>query len=129
MMLTTAERAISGALEAAEKIGVPVTAAVVDSGGHLVALKRMDGCPFPSSEIAVAKAWTAAAFSRSTKLLEDGLGGHAGFTASAANLFGGKFSARQGGLPLPDGGAIGISGGAPSQDEEIAQAGVDAVGA
>lgn len=129
MMLTTAEKAIAGALATAERIGVPVTAAVVDSGGHLVALKRMDGCPFPSSEIAAAKAWTAAAFSRSTKQLEDSLAGHAGFTASAAYLSAGKFSARQGGLPLPDGGAIGISGGAPAQDEEIAQAGVDAVSA
>lgn len=125
--LASAEKAIEGALGSARELGVTVTVAVVDDGGHLVALSRMDGCPFPGAEIATAKAWTAAAFSRSTKLLEDGLGGHAGFTASAATLFGGKFSARQGGLPLPGGGAIGVSGGAPQQDEDIAHAGVVAL--
>lgn len=127
-MLASAEKAIESAVAAAEELGVLVTVAVVDNGGHLVALKRMDGCPFPSAEVATAKAWTAAAYSRPTKIIEDIFGNHSGFTASASNLFAGKFSARQGGLPLPNGGAIGISGGAPEQDEQIAQAGVDAVG-
>lgn len=45
-----------------EKLGVPMSFAVVDAGGHLVALHRMDGADWITADIAYGKAYTAAAF-------------------------------------------------------------------
>jgi uncharacterized protein GlcG (DUF336 family) len=126
MKLDVASDLIALAQREAEKIGVAMTVAVVDSGGHLVALSRMDGASFLTVEIATGKAYTAAAFGTSSEDLEKRFEGRGQFTASIAIVTHGRFTLRMGGLPIViDGqviGAIGASGGTGEQDVEVATA-------
>ena len=62
MKLELASEIIARAQREAQKIGVAMSFAVVDLGGHLVALSRMDGASFLTAEIAAGKAYTAVAF-------------------------------------------------------------------
>lgn len=98
--------------------------AVVDSGGHLVALERMDGAGFATPEIAWGKAWTAAAFREPSGATAERLGGATAFTAAVSVATHGRFTPRQGALPLSDGGAVGASGGTSAQDEDVVRAGI-----
>lgn len=59
------------AVSAIKSRGVPGAVAIVDSGGHLIALERLDGTMYAASAIAMGKAATAVAFQRPTKDLED----------------------------------------------------------
>jgi glc operon protein GlcG len=120
-----ARQIILAAVAAAEKNRWAVTVAVVDDGGALLALERLDGAFPQSAEIAARKAWTAAAVRRPTKALEE-------MVASRPALLGFPGQVRvQGGLPIiVDGecvGAVGVSGVASHQDEEVARAGLDAL--
>jgi glc operon protein GlcG len=95
-----------------------------------VLLQRMDGTQYASTDIAHAKAVTAVRFKRPTKAFEDALSaGGAGLRVLALD----GAMPFQGGLPIiADGkivGAIGVSGGTPSQDGLIAAAGAAAVAA
>ncbi|HZA66467.1 MAG TPA: heme-binding protein, partial [Geminicoccaceae bacterium] len=97
--------------------------AVVDAGGHVVALERLDGTFAAGAEISIGKARTAALFRRPTSFFENVING--GRTAMAALPSLPDFTPLQGGVPIEvDGqviGAIGISGAASAkQDEEIA---------
>lgn len=100
-----------------------VTIAIVDDGGHLLSLERMDGCAPSGSLIAPAKARTAALGRRESRLFEEMI--NQGRTAflSAPNLDG----LLEGGIPLMwDGqvvGAVGVSGVKPEQDSEVARVG------
>jgi glc operon protein GlcG len=98
---------------------------IVDDGGNLIYLERMDETQLASIEIARGKAHTALAFKRPTKALEDAV---AGGRNSILSLPGGVLV--EGGIPLiADGkiiGAIGVSGGTSPQDGIVAKAGVDA---
>ena len=101
----------------------PVVISIVDSGGHLVALQRLDA-QTASIDISIGKATTAAAFRRPSKALEDGLAaGGAGLRILAVRAA----TALQGGVPIVvDGkiiGGIGVSGVLASQDEMVAMAG------
>lgn len=102
-----------------------VSIAVVDEGGYLLHLERMDGAPLPSPEIATMKARTAALTRYPTKQLEDITKERA-----ATLMFPGRLPV-QGGLPiLYEGdcvGAIGVSGVKSPEDEQIAQAGLAAL--
>ena len=103
-----------------------VVIAIVDDGGHLFYLERMDGVQTGSIEVAIRKAKTAAAFKRPTKLFEEAVA--EGRTVLVALPGGMPF---EGGVPISvDGqviGAVGISGVTAQQDGMIAQAGVDAL--
>ena len=102
-----------------------VTIAVVDDGGALLALQRMDGAFPQSAEIATRKAWTAAAVRLPTKVMEDMVKDR-----PALISFPGQVRV-QGGLPILVGGecvgAVGVSGAASPQDEQVARAGVEAL--
>lgn len=105
-----------------------VTIAIVDDGGHLLALQRLDGAPPISSYIAPEKARTAALGRRETKLYEDVINqGRVSFL-SAPVLQG----MLEGGVPvIVDGqviGAVGVSGVKSSEDAQIAKAGIAALG-
>lgn len=105
-----------------------VTIAVVDDGGHLLSLQRLDGAPPISSYIAPEKARTAALGRRETKLYEDVINqGRVSFL-SAPVLQG----MLEGGVPvIVDGqviGAVGVSGVKSSEDAQIAKAGIAALG-
>jgi uncharacterized protein GlcG (DUF336 family)/mannose-6-phosphate isomerase-like protein (cupin superfamily) len=125
-----ARRAIAAAVDAARARQAPGgVIAVVDDGGNLVALERIDGTFAAGSTISIGKARTAALFKRPTKAFEDTING--GRTAMAA-LPDSFFTPLQGGVPIVvDGqvvGAIGVSGAASKeQDEELAIAGAAAL--
>lgn len=105
-----------------------VTIAVVDDGGHLLGLTRLDGAAPISSHIAPAKANTAAVGRRETKVYEDMINGGRVSFLSAPNLAG----MLEGGVPIvKDGhciGAVGVSGVKSSEDAQIARAGMAAIG-
>jgi uncharacterized protein GlcG (DUF336 family)/mannose-6-phosphate isomerase-like protein (cupin superfamily) len=125
-----ARRAISAAVDAARVKQAPGgVIAVVDDGGNLVALERIDGTFAAGATISIGKARTAALFKKPTKAFEDTING--GRTAMAA-LPDSFFTPLQGGVPIViDGqivGAIGVSGAASKeQDEELAIAGASAL--
>jgi uncharacterized protein GlcG (DUF336 family) len=125
--LNTALRLIDAAKKKAQEIKVPMDIAVVDEGNNLVAFQRMDNAWLGSINIAMNKAYTARAFNMSTKEL-------APLCQPGQPLYGihasndGRLIIFAGGIPLKDGdtviGAIGVSGGAVEQDQEVAEAGV-----
>lgn len=104
-----------------------VSIAIVDSGGNLVMLHRLDNAQLSSVRIAAAKAKTAVEFRRPTKALEDAIaGGGAGLRVLTFGA-----SVAEGGVPIIVGGriigGIGVSGVASHQDAQVAQAGADAL--
>jgi glc operon protein GlcG len=103
-----------------------VSIAVVDEGGYLLLLERMDGATLPSPDIAAMKARTAALSRVPTKFLEDVTKERA-----ATLMFPGRLPV-QGGLPIVyEGdcvGAIGVSGVRSPEDEQIASAGLAVLG-
>ncbi|MDB5411142.1 MAG: hypothetical protein JWL84_6054 [Rhodospirillales bacterium] len=104
----------------------PVTIAIVDDGGNLLHLERMDGPPALSAEVATGKARTAALMRRPSKFWEDRVKERPGMLKFPQLL------PMQGGLPiLHQGecvGGIGVSGVQSHEDEQIAQAGIAALG-
>lgn len=123
LTLEQARRIAAAAQAEAVSHGWKVVIAILDDGGHLLYLERMDGTQKASSRIAEEKGRTAILFKRPTKLLEDAVNGG---RASVLSLPGAV--AVDGGLPLiKDGeflGAIGVSGVQSHQDGIIAAAGV-----
>jgi uncharacterized protein GlcG (DUF336 family) len=117
---------ITAASEAeAEKSGSTVVIAVVDDGGHILLLERLDDTQVASVEVGIGKARTAAIFRRPSKVFEDQVrdGRLAALTLPGATPL-------QGGVPIEfEGkviGAIGVSGNTPQEDEDIAKAGAAA---
>jgi len=129
--LSSARKITAAAEGRASDLGQPMQIAVVDGGGNIVSHSRMDGAWLGSAVIALDKAYTARAFDMPTKDL-------AGMSQSGGPLFGinstnsGRIIVFPGGIPLVEGGsvvgAIGVSGGTPDQDQEVAEAGAAAVG-
>ena len=118
-----AAKAIVAAAEAeASKRGSTVVIAIVDDGGHLLLLERLDNTQVASIEVAIGKARTAAIFRRPSKDFEDQIK-----DGRAASLVLPGATPLQGGIPiLVDGkvvGAIGVSGNTPQEDEDIAKVG------
>ena len=104
-----------------------VTIAIVDDGGHLLALQRLDGAAAISAHIAPAKAHTAALGRRESKVYEDVINqGRTSFLSAPAIA-----GMLEGGVPiLQDGqciGAVGVSGVKSSEDAQVARGGVAAL--
>src|ERR1700722_2073378 len=121
--LDRAEAVIRAALAEAKKRNWKMNVAVADSGGHLVAFKRMDGAMLASIQIAIHKARAGATFRRPTKIFEDGVQlMRLNYLLAFDDVI-----ASRGGIPLIEKGAIigaiGCSGGTDSQDEIVAKAG------
>jgi uncharacterized protein GlcG (DUF336 family) len=106
----------------------PVTIAIVDDGGHLLWLQRLDGAAPVSAHIAPAKAHTAAVGRRESRTYEEMINGGRVSFLSAPFLEG----MLEGGVPiLKDGvciGAVGVSGVKSNEDAQIARAGIGAIG-
>ena len=122
-------KAIAAAAEAeATRNGWAVTIAIVDDGGHLLWLQRLDGAAQVSAHIAPAKANTAALGRRESKIYEDIVNGGRVAFLSAPDLKG----LLEGGVPIvKDGqciGAVGVSGVKSAEDAQIARAGIAAIG-
>jgi glc operon protein GlcG len=103
----------------------PVAIAVVDDGGHLLGLLRLDNCAPIASDIAIGKARTSALGRRESKAYEDMV--NCGRTAFVTAPI---VTALEGGIPvIVDGqvvGAVGVSGMKPAEDTLIAKAGASA---
>jgi len=126
LTLAVAKQMAAAAAAEAQKNNWNVVIAIVDDGGHLVYLERLDETQIGSIEVALQKAKSAASFKRPTKVLEDVL---AGGRMAILTLPGAM--PIEGGVPIAlDGkvlGAIGVSGVTAQQDGQIAKAGVDAL--
>lgn len=109
----------------AQRRGAAVVIAVVDDGGNLLVLHRLDDTQVASVEVGIGKARTAAIFRRPSKVFEDQIRDG---RVAALGLPGA--TPLQGGIPIVnDGrvlGAIGVSGNAPQEDEDIAKVGAAA---
>ncbi len=125
-------------LEAAKKIAVAAEAearknnwnvviAVVDDGGHLVYLQRIDGTQTGSIDVAIGKARTSAAFKRPTKVFDELAKTRPSITSISPNAV-----LLEGGVPVMVGGqlvgAVGVSGVTSQQDAQVAEAGIAALG-
>ena len=122
LTLGMAKKLVAAAEAEAKKRGATVVIAVVDDGGQLILLERLDDTQVASVEVAIGKARTAAIFRRPSKVFEDQVknGRVAALALPGA-------TALQGGIPITvDGkviGAISASGNTPQEDEDIALAG------
>ena len=128
--LEAARALVEAAQQHALGLGVAVNIAVVDEGGLLKAFHRMDGNTNAASvEIAQRKAYSAAAFRTPTHQIAAGAADNPQRIASLTALP--NFTLLLGGYPVMDGeavvGGIGVSGGSPEQDMEIAEAALAAI--
>jgi uncharacterized protein GlcG (DUF336 family) len=125
--IDAAKKAMAAAEAEATRNSWGVAIAIVDSGGNLVMLHRLDNAQLSAARIAEAKARTAVEFRRPTKALEDAVAG--GGVGLRVLTFGA--SVAEGGVPIVAGGSIvggiGVSGVASHQDAQVAQAGAGAV--
>jgi len=123
-----AKKVMAGAETEAIKNKWNMVIAILDTGGHLVMLHRLDGTQLGSIEAAKDKAYSAVLYRRPTKVFQD-LVGQGGPNLRLLRLAGA--SPLEGGIPLVvDGkiiGAIGVSGAASEQDAQVAKAGADAL--
>jgi glc operon protein GlcG len=126
LTLDGARKIAAAAAAEAKKKNAKVVIAIVDEGGNLILLERLDDTQVASVDVGIGKAKTAAIFRRPSKVFEDQVrdGRIAALGLPGATPL-------QGGIPiLFDGkviGAIGVSGETPLEDEEIAIAGANAV--
>ena len=135
--LTTdgAKTMMTAAITKAEEFGIAVTVAIVDSGGHMLVLERMDGGRFHTVHSSTTKAVTAASNKRPTTTR--GAQGQDLDTLHAIGLSlaagPSRWTAMEGGFPIIVNGeclgGIGVSGGDWQQDEEISKAAVEAIDA
>ena len=130
-----AKEMMAAAIAKSEEIGIAATIAIVDAGGHMILLERMDGGRFHTVHSSTTKAVTSASNKRPTTTRGaqgqdlDTLHAIGLSLAAGAN----RWTAMEGGFPIFfEGeclGGIGVSGGDWEQDQDIARAAVDAVGA
>jgi glc operon protein GlcG len=104
-----------------------VSIAIVDDGGHLLWLQRLDGAAPISAQIAPAKARTAALGRRESKVYEDTInnGRTAFLSAPLEGMLEGGVQVVKGGHCV---GAVGVSGVKSSEDAQVARAGIAAIG-
>jgi uncharacterized protein GlcG (DUF336 family) len=134
LTLAQASEIVDSALAAGRRYGFqPLTVAVLDGGGHLVALKREDGSSLLRPEIAVAKAWGTLGMGFGGRELERRAKAVPAFFAVLAELAAGRMVPVPGGVLVRDAaggivGAVGISGDTSVNDEMCALAGIKAAG-
>lgn len=117
---------LQAARNEAQQQGWAVAIAVVDDGGHPLALERLDGCAPIGAYIATEKARSAAIGRRETKGYEDMVnGGRTAFVSAPL------ITSLEGGVPVLVGGqvvgAVGVSGVKAEQDAQVAKAGIAAL--
>jgi uncharacterized protein GlcG (DUF336 family) len=128
LTLEEAQTVIAGAHEHANQLGVRVAVAVVDEGGLLQALGRMDGAPPLSAQIAESKAVGAAVWHREGESLRELQQARPAFFAQVDRLVRMPVIPGPGSVLVRRGdavhGAVGVSGALPEQDRECAEAGL-----
>ena len=127
ILLEQAKQVIAAAEAESVRNGWGMAIAIVDSGGNLVMLQRLDNAQLSAARIAEAKARTAVEFRRPTRIFEDAIAG--GGIGLRVLTFG--VSGAEGGVPIVrDGriiGGIGVSGATSDQDGQVARVGADAL--
>jgi glc operon protein GlcG len=129
-----AKKMMAVAIERAQKQGIAIVVAIVDSGGHVLLLERMDGGRFHSVHSAVTKAVCAASNRRAT-----GPRGAQGQALDVQHALGlalaagpERFTAMEGGYPILVGGecigGIGVAGGTFEFDEQVARSAIESIG-
>lgn len=131
--LQQAKAIISGAFaRGAELKLAPLTVAVLDPGGHLVALERQDNSGILRPDIAIAKAWGVLGMGLPVRGLLDRAEAHPAFFAALTMLSGGRMVPVPGGVPVLAGqtriGSVGVTGDTSVNDEDCAIAGIRAIG-
>lgn len=111
----------------------PLTVAVLDAGGHLVALKREDNSSLLRPQIATGKAWGALGMGESTRSMGQRAQGNPSFFGALAALADGQILTSPGGIIVTDTdgtivGAVGASGDSGDNDEICILAGIEAAG-
>jgi uncharacterized protein GlcG (DUF336 family) len=134
--MLTLDEAISlctAARDSATDLGAPpMSFAVMDAGGHLLAFTRMDGAPWVSADIALGKAWTSAAYGVPSAMQKDKMAPMPNFATAIITMTHGRFTPQTGAVPIyREGvllGALGASGGTGEQDQDMCTRAVSANG-
>jgi uncharacterized protein GlcG (DUF336 family) len=133
LTLTQANKIVEAALAKAHELGLkPMTVAVLDAGGHLVAFNRQDRSSILRPQIAQAKAWGAVGMGLSGRALAERAASHGAFVNALGTISEGRIAPVPGGVLILDKddntlGSVGISGDLPDKDEACAIAGIEAV--
>ena len=129
--LDLARRLIDSAEEEARRQELRLSFAVVDAGGHVVAVGRMDGADWITPEVALGKAWTAAAFRAPSDAQGQKAKDLVAFAGAISAATHGRYTPQIGGLPIEiDGdaaGAMGASGATGQEDEAVVRAAIERV--
>ncbi|MBV9325703.1 MAG: heme-binding protein [Chloroflexi bacterium] len=130
--LKAAQRMTEAAITFAQENSLRLAIAVLDGGGNVVLVTRMDGCNFLSPEIARGKAFGSAAWKLPSAELNARFGANPAAAAGMVGISSSRVTPVQGALPIWDGmrflGAIGVSGARSDEDEAAARAGLLAAG-
>ena len=125
--LSDANRMVGAAIREAENLGINLSVAVCDAGGHLLAFNRMEGAIFISAIAAQGKAIGAAGVGRNSSAIS----GDSPVIQALISSQSGRIIPAQGAVPIMEGGvvvgAIGGSGGTAQQDEDCARVGLAAL--
>jgi glc operon protein GlcG len=131
LTLDLARRLIAAAEDEATRRELKLAFVVVDAGGHTVAAARMDGAAWISPEVALGKAWTAAAYGLPSAAQGDKAKDLIAFAGAISAATAGRYTPQIGGLPITiDGqaaGGMGASGATGEEDEAVVRAALAAV--
>jgi glc operon protein GlcG len=123
LTLELALRYIAAGEDEAARQELRLSLAVVDAAGHLVALHRMDGADWITPDVALGKAWTAAAYKSPSAAQGDKAKDLVAFAGAISAATGGRYTPQIGALPIVIGGevagAMGASGGTGAEDEAV----------
>jgi glc operon protein GlcG len=129
LTLDFARRCLEAAEEEASARDLKLSFAVVDAAGHLVAAARMDGADWITPEVALGKAWTAAAYKAPSAAQGEKAKNLVAFAGAISAATGGRYTPQIGGLPIErDGdvvGAMGASGALGEEDEAVVRAALE----
>lgn len=134
LSLTQADAIIAGALAHAREAGFqPLAVVVLDAAGHVKAASREDGASMFRFDVALGKAWGAAAMGAPSRKLADNAKGNPNFFVTLAATAQGRFLPQPGAVLIRDAGgtllgAVGASGDTGDNDEAACAAGVAAAG-
>ena len=133
LILNEAMSLCTAARDAATELGAPpMSFAVIDAGGHLLAFARMDGAPWVSADVAIGKAWTSAAYGVPSTAQKEKMAPMPNFANAIIAMTHGRFTPQTGAVPIYRGdellGALGASGGTGEQDEDMCTRAVPAAG-
>jgi uncharacterized protein GlcG (DUF336 family) len=131
LSLDLARRCLDAAEEEAREQGLALSFAIVDAAGHLVALHRMDGADWITPDVALGKAWTAAAYRAPSAAQGEKAKDLVAFAGAISAATHGRYTPQIGGLPMAvDGepaGAMGASGASGQEDEAVVRAALERV--